>query len=75
MLNTFFFGYLPLKWKRLARVLSFITSPLMGYVFVITDALYIGCCVDEENFIIGSVAHIVSVIIISYTLKPFVVKD
>ena len=75
MLNTFFFGYLPLKWKRLARVLSFLTFPLMGYIFVMTDALYTGCCVEEENFIIGSVAHIVPVIIISYTIKPFVVKD
>ena len=70
MLNNFFFGYLPLKWKRLARVLSFLTSTLMGMLFVALYYFY-----EEENFIIGLGAHIVLVIIISYTIKPFVVKE
>ena len=72
MLHNFFFGYLPLKWKRLARVLSFLISPLMGIFFL---ALDFSCCDDYENFIIGLGAHIVLVIIIIYTIKPFVVKE
>jgi hypothetical protein len=72
MLNNLFFGYLPLKWKRLARVLSFLISPLTGIFFL---ALDLSCCDPLENFIIGLGAHIVLVIIISYTIKPFVVKD
>ena len=57
MLNTFFFGYLPLKWKRLARVLS----------IVITIA---GIVIFDTVFLIP----IIIVAIISYTLKPFIVK-
>ncbi len=63
MLNTFFFGYLPLKWKRLARVLSIILFPITISVFIELD--FDG---------LGLIVHILLVPIISYTLKPFVVK-
>ena len=42
----------------------------MGVLFVALYYFY-----EEENFIIGLGAHIVLVIIISYTIKPFVVKE
>ena len=69
MLNNLFFGYMPLKWKRLARVLSIILLPvsvLLG--FEISEY-------DEYAIIIGCIIHIILVPIISYTIKPFVVKD
>ena len=62
MLNTFFFGYLPLKWKRFARVLSIILCPITIYIFL-----------DLQESL-GLIVHILLVPIISYTLKPFIVK-
>mgnify|MGYP001268461175 CR=1 FL=1 len=66
MLNTFFFGYLPLKWKRLARVLSFLTFPITE---IINQELNTGI----GGF--GLAVHPLIIAIISYTIKPFVVKD
>tara|TARA_B100001057_G_scaffold386788_1_gene393813 strand:+ start:978 stop:1190 length:213 start_codon:yes stop_codon:yes gene_type:complete len=63
MLNTFFFGYLSPKWKRLARVLSILFSPLL---LLIGDQINAG-----EGVYIGATIHIVLVSIVSYTLKPF----
>ena len=70
MLNTLFFGYLSPKWKRLARVLSFIILPILFLIF--DEFKFFGFQDDFlREFIIG---YIVIVLIISYTLKPFVVK-
>ena len=77
MLNTFFFGYLALKWKRLARVISIgflLTVPL--WIFVET--------VDEWRmndfeafswlfFLPTFFALLIGVV--SWVLKPFIVKD
>ena len=71
MLNTFFFGYLKLKWRRLALVLSILFTPLTIFVFVAFDLSGMG---EDESFSIGAVAHLSLVIIVSYTLKPFIVK-
>ena len=72
-MNTFFFGYLPLKWKRLARVLSFAGIGLFALVFI---ALDIPNSYDEGTSILwGFIASAPLVPIISYTLKPFIVKD
>ena len=68
MLNTFFFGYLPLKWKRLARVLSFVVIILFPFVFMALDN-------DDASSIVGFITAIIIVPITSYTLKPFVVKE
>ena len=65
MLNTLFFGYLPLKWKRLARVLSFLT-------FAITEIILQELTTAEG---LGIFVHPLIIAIISYTIKPFVVKD
>ena len=70
-MNTFFFGYLPLKWKRLARVLSFILSIVIPY-----SKAESGYNRDfEYNFAFTLLIFIITVAIISYTLKPFIVKD
>ena len=71
MLNNFFFGYMPLKWKRLARVLSIILLPVTNYL------LYVNFPVsdDAEDIILWAIVHILLIPVISYTLKPFVVKD
>lgn len=69
--KTFFFGYLSNKWKRLSRVLSFTVMPLLcwGFAGLIDFGNW------KENFLVGLPIAIVLVNIISYTLKPFVVKE
>tara|TARA_B100001778_G_scaffold295597_1_gene267939 strand:+ start:294 stop:518 length:225 start_codon:yes stop_codon:yes gene_type:complete len=74
MLNTFFFGYLSPKWKRLARVISLLPTPILihlGWDNSI-DVIVIGN--EPENASILVAIWFVIVAIISYTLKPFVVK-
>ena len=71
MLNTFFLGYLSPKWERLARFLSVVLLPILFYIF--DEFKFLGFQDDFfMDFIIG---YIVFVLIISYTLKPFVVKE
>ena len=68
LLNTFFFGYLPLKWKRLARVLSILLYFLA--VFTVFDNTYIG--VYNIILFFGTPIFIM---LLSWVLKPFIVKD
>ena len=71
MLNTFFFGYLPLKWRRLTRVLI-----ILGYlvwIFMLLQGV-------EQNgidlFIISMfLMPVIPVGLISWVVKPFIVKD
>ena len=70
MLNTFFFGYLSLKWRRLVRTLILITI-IMG----ITYFKWIGYSSRYTEWTGITLIGIVSTIIISYVLKPFVVKE
>ena len=71
MLNTLFLGYLSPKWERLARFLSVVLLPILFYIF--DEFKFLGFQDDFfMDFIIG---YIVFVLIISYTLKPFVVKE
>ena len=77
MLNTFFFGYLSLKWKRLVRVLSVIfilIFPIMAPFF----AEEVASPNDTESLIIGLFAFASTFLIIgviSWVLQPFVVKE
>ena len=67
MLNTFFFGYLSLKWRRLFRTLIMI--PLV---------CWFGACIVEggkPSEWILSIAPLPIVGLISWVVKPFVVKD
>jgi len=70
-MNTFFFGYLSLKWKRLVRVLCIVFSLIFIYVNHF-DNLISGATV--ENNIIGIILIITSITLLSYVIKPFVVK-
>ena len=77
MLNTFFFGYLSLKWKRLVRVLSVIFMlifPIMAVFF----AEEVASPNDYESLIIMLFAFASTFLIIgviSWVLQPFVVKE
>ena len=62
-----FFGYLPLKWKRLSRVLSFVLFP----VFIVIWVEFI----DYDTTFVAFILWIILIPLISYVLKPFVVKD
>ena len=67
MLNTFFFGYLSLKWRRLIRVL-----------ILILLVCWFGVCIVEggkPSEWILSIAPLPIVGLISWLVKPFVVKD
>ena len=68
-----FFGYLPLKWKRLARVLSFAGIILLPVVFIALDIP--NSHEEDVSVFFGFITSIILVPVVSYTLKPFVVKD
>ena len=75
MLNTLFFGYLTLKWKRLARVLSIL---LYAIIFTLPfiykselDDMPIGGAIGFA-ILIGTP---VLIMLVSWVLKPFIVKD
>tara|TARA_B100001175_G_C19484936_1_gene629214 strand:- start:1643 stop:1855 length:213 start_codon:yes stop_codon:yes gene_type:complete len=70
MFNTFFFGYLPFKWKRLARVLSIFLTIAAPMVAAATTNYY-----QEDRFFLTLVIVIILIPVVSYTLKPFIVKD
>lgn len=78
MLNTFFFGYLELKWKRLVRVLSIGAIAIFTLIFLIwIDEMGPGPT-DGEAFLIlllGLVLGTLLIGLISWVLKPFIVKD
>ena len=67
--ETYFFGYLNLKWRRLARVLSFV------FLFVILAlgdpwALY-----DEGGGFVVIPAYFFIICLISWVMKPFIIKE
>ena len=72
MLSNLFFGYLPLKWKRLARVLSFVLFPVLVLILASLDVINIE---DEDEIFVSCIVLLISILLISFVLKPFVVKD
>jgi len=76
MLNTFFFGYLSLKWRRLFRTLI-----IVAYLFWIlfsfyeTRHFYYRYYYDIGAFILLISIPIVSIPLISWVIKPFIVKE
>ena len=77
MLNTFFFGYLPMKWKRLTRVLSVFFILFFPTIFVFWLDLTIDLRTqDKEAYTLALYPFsIVLIGLISWVLQPFVVKD
>ena len=75
-MNTFFFGYLPLKWKRLARVLSILFTLFFPFIFLIClDGISMP---ESERFFLTGMSPVVIIILIgliSYVLKPFILKN
>ena len=73
MLNTFFFGYLSKKWKKIIRGLSF----LLFIPLSIFSSDYIGVYVynDLTIILIFILLYINTISLISYILKPFVIKE
>jgi hypothetical protein len=77
MLNTFFFGYLSLKWRRLVRtlILFFLVLVIIGIIDKLPGYFEWGITADLILLLNTALIIIVSTIIISYVLKPFVVKE
>ena len=84
MLNTFFFGYLSLKWRRLVRTISFIFSiipaicTLPWFFLGLSDLIYYGTVydADEQWFVFWvSISLLVFIALLSWVIKPFVVKE
>jgi hypothetical protein len=82
MLNTFFFGYLSLKWCRLVRTLLIFISPLAFSLGVAFDGVLDGIF-WEYGFYFGGLLHgltglvpyLLLIALISWLIKPFVVKE
>ena len=74
MIQTFTFGYLPKKWKRLIRASSL--TLWIIYLFCL-DPFYGGGILDLLFDVGESIGWLPLILIpiISWTLKPFVVKD
>jgi len=74
MIQTFTFGYLPKKWKRLIRALSL--ALWIIYLFCL-DPFYGGNILDILFDYVVPMAWVPLILIpiISWILKPFAVKD
>ena len=84
MLNTFFFGYLKLKWRRLIRSII-----IIGLIFFLFEKTGLGNCVFDNNpFSLGcfrpsnyydyfgsNFLILILVSLISWILKPFFVEE
>ena len=70
-MNTFFFGYLPIKTKRILRSLLF-----AGLIFLIVWGIFITCdihCYPNKKETIAFIGvYIVLIGLISYVLEPFI---
>ena len=77
LLNTFFFGYLSLKWRRLFRTLIIIPF-LYLIAFILWATLFVGGYGETFFYALFSLLLIgIPIIIglISWLIKPFVVKE
>ena len=75
LLYTFFFGYASLKWRRLFRtliILPALTLIVFGPVNIIVGGISFETFV--EIFLIMS-AYLFAVGLISWLIKPFIVKE
>lgn len=74
MLNTFFFGYLSLKWKRLFRTLIMVAY-FFDILWSIGEAGMDSDYPKFDEFILLISIPIVSIALISWVIKPFIVKE
>ena len=68
MLNTFFFGYLSLKWRRLFRTFSILVFIAIPFYFWKTPFFH------ADTVSIMFTFHI-CIAIISYVAKPFITEE
>ena len=74
MLNTFFFGYLSLKWRRLTRTLF----PIIWLIYLVILEPYYGGDIGDlvfESFKPMVFVPLILYPLLSYVIKPFVVKE
>ena len=67
--ETYFFGYLNLKWRRLARVLSFV------FLFVVLALGDPDALIREGGMFIIIPAYFCIICLISWVMKPFIIKE
>ena len=75
MLDTFFFGYLELKWRRLVRTF-FLISTILFQLFMLL--IFIESNFDFDPHLIEFLMTFLIypfIGLISWVLKPFIVKD
>ncbi len=80
MLNIFFFGYLPLKWRRIVRAFLLIIYPYFLLKLILIQKVIFGTFFNFETnfwqgFIIFFVLTFSPVALISWLVRPFVVKE
>ncbi len=76
-MNTFFFGYLKLKWKRLVRVLSVLLMLILP-IWACLFADEIGSPNDEEYFqiwLFSLFCTTLLIAVISWVVEAFIVKE
>lgn len=66
--ETYFFGYLNLKWRRLTRVLSFV------FLFVILALVDPWALFDEGGVFVVIPTYFFMICLISWVMKPFIIK-
>jgi hypothetical protein len=70
-MNTFFFGYLSLKWRRLIRTLL-----VVGFLILVINFIWGEFELETiETKMILMTTYIVPIPLISWLVKPFIVKD
>jgi hypothetical protein len=78
-MNTFFFGYLSLKWRRLVRTLIIIGFAFFSnwndlqHNWLHQEGSY--SHYDYSGFLTLTLGFIFAIALISWVLKPFIVKD
>ena len=75
MLNTLYFGYLQLKWRRLTRfvlAVSLVGSLSYFYAWGGSEVLFL---FFEPRRVVFMWSPLILIFLISYLLKPFIVKD
>lgn len=75
MLNTFFFGYLSHKWRRLVRTLIIIGFAYFTFGNYKTHFNFYESYFDYEYFLMLTFLFILAIALISWVLKPFIVKE
>lgn len=77
MMNTFFFGYLSLKWRRLIRILIVIYPIFHILIKDISVLEFFGddCGNCFLSGLLPGYSYLLLIPLLSWVVKPFIVKD